>query len=353
MSAPIKSESTPPVLQKKSRALTGWILLAIATLAGLGAAFLAVHTLNAQESALKQRLFSELASKKESTTAVIVPIENLPANTVLTLSMVARRNIPADSAPGGVIMDTDFNKIENKRLLFPAERGKPLTRSMFSSTESPADILDGQHVALTISVNSENSMDKMLRPGDHVDILWITQADVRTIAANPITNVRISPAAPEGAVARFLGQNLKIIATGKDVSPNGGGTNAEGYGTVTLEVTPVQAQMILVAQKSGELRLDLRGNDKNSTWPKRTVSLHDIIGYPHTSVGVEYIAGGSSGSGVPNIAHLQTTGAPQATISRVMDSPISDGSSEAQPDDAPKSQIRYLPFPYTPSLPRS
>ncbi|HUX17870.1 MAG TPA: Flp pilus assembly protein CpaB [Acidithiobacillus sp.] len=352
MSTPIKPESTPPMLQKKSRALTGWILLAVAILAGLGAAFLAVQSLDAQESALKQRLLRELTSKKESTIPVVVPIENLPAKTVLTLSMVARRNIPADSAPGGVVMDTDFNKIEYKRLLFPAERGKPLTLSMFSSTESPADILDSHHIALTISVNSENSMDKMLRPGDRVDMLWITQGDVRTnAAASSITNLQMTPAAPEGALVRFLGQNLKVIATGKDLSPNGGNSSAEGYNTITLEVTPLQAQKILVAQKSGEIRLDLRGNDKNGAWPKRTVSLHDIIGYPHAAAGVEYIAGGYSGTSGPSIANVQTAGTSQPSA-RATDSSVPGGNGNALSDNAPASQMKYLPFSYVPPLPQ-
>lgn len=310
MSTPtIKPESeTPPIVQKKSLALTGWILLVVAILLGIVAAILALNTLNAQEAALKQRLLGELSPKKESTIAVVVPLDNLPANTVLTLSMVARRTIPADSAPAGVILDTDFNKIEYKRLIFPADRGKPLTISMFSSMESPADVLDDKHIALTISVNAENSIDKMLRPGDHVDMLWITPADIRNNAANnAISNLQRTSSSPDGSLARFLGQNLKIIATGKDLSPNGDNNNAEGYSTITLEVTPLQAKKILVAQKSGEIRLDLRGNEKNGTWSKRTVSLHDIIGYPRAITGVEYIAGGSSANGTPDIGHVLTT----------------------------------------------
>ena len=346
MSTPIKPEPIMrPTLQKKSRAITGWILLAFAVLAGLGAAYLAVHTLDAKESALKQRLLSEMSSKKEITVAAVVPIENLPANTILTLSMVARRRIPVDTAPAGIIRESDFNKIENKRLLFPAEGGKPLTRSMFSNVGSPADILDAHHIALTISVNSENSFNKMLRPGDHIDMLWITPADVRAnAAASTITNLQTAPAAPDGSLARFLGQNLKVLATGREMSPNNPG-GADGYGTITLEVTPQQAQKILVAQKSGEIRLDLRGNNNTGTWPKYAISLHDIIGYPHTMpAGVEYIVGGASNSGSTTIRDVQTAG------NAAQHAAPGSGDMTLR-NKAQNREVTALPFPYVPSLP--
>ena len=347
MSTPIKPDSIMrPTLQKKSRAITGWILLSFAVLAGLGAAYLAVHILNAKESALKHRLLSELSSKKEITVAVVVPIENLPANTILTLSMVARRRIPVDSAPAGIILDSDFNKIENKRLLFPAEGGKPLTLSMFSGMGSPADILDAHHIALTISVNSENSINKMLRPGDHIDMLWITPADVRAnAAASTITNLQTASAAADGSLVRFLGQNLKVLATGREMSPNNPG-GAEGYSTITLEVTPQQAQKILVAQKSGEIRLGLRGNTNTGAWPKHTISLHDIIGYPRTlPAGVEYIVGGASKSGSTSIRDVQTAG--NATPHATPESGDMTLRNEAQ-----NRELTSLPFPYVPSLPK-
>ena len=346
MSTPIKPDSIMrPTLQKKSRAITGWILLSFAVLAGLGAAYLAVHILNAKESALKQRLLSEMSSKKEITVAAVVPIENLPANTILTLSMVARRRIPVDTAPAGIIRESDFNKIENKRLLFPAEGGKPLTRSMFSNVGSPADILDAHHIALTISVNSENSINKMLRPGDHIDMLWITPADVRAnAAASTITNLQTAPAAPDGSLARFLGQNLKVLATGREMSPNNPG-GADGYGTITLEVTPQQAQKILVAQKSGEIRLDLRGNNNTGAWPKYAISLHDIIGYPHTMpAGVEYIVGGASNSGSTTIRDVQTAG------NAAQHAAPGSGDMTLR-NKAQNREVTALPFPYVPSLP--
>ena len=347
MSTPIKPDPVMrPTLQKKSRIITGWILLAFAVLAGLGAAYLAVHTLKAKESALKQRLLSEMSSKKENTIAAVVPIENLPANTILTLSMVARRRVPADSAPAGIILESDFHKIENKRLLFPAEGGKPLTLSMFSNVGSPADILDAHHIALTISVNSENSINKMLRPGDHIDMLWITPADVRTnAAASTITNLQTASAAPDGSLARFLGQNLKVLATGREMSPNNPG-GVEGYGTITLEVTPQQAQKILVAQKSGEIRLDLRCNNNTGAWPRHTISLHDIIGYPHVlPAGVEYIVGGASNSGSMSISNVQTAGnaATHAT-------PESGGMTLQS--EAPNHGVTPPPFPYVSSPPQ-
>lgn len=115
MSTPIKTDPVMrPTLQKKSRAITGWILLAFAVLAGLGAAYLAVHTLNAKESALKQRLLSEMSPKKEITVAAVVPIENLPANTILTLSMVAREESRSTAHRPGSYWNPISTKLKTK-----------------------------------------------------------------------------------------------------------------------------------------------------------------------------------------------------------------------------------------------
>ncbi len=352
MSTPIKPETTPPVLQKRSRALTGWILLAVAVLAGLGAAFLAVRTLNSQESALKQRLLSELSRKEERTVAAVVPIQNLPPNTLLTLSMVARRSIPAGTAPGDVVLDTDFSKIEGKRLLFPAEQGKPLTLSMFSSVESPADVLDGKHLALTINVDTENSIDKMLRPGDHIDMLWIAKSPANGGDAGPGQALRVHTGS-EGDAVRFLEQNLKVLATGRDLSPNGGRAdeNAATYGTITLAVTPLQAQKILIAQKSGEIRLGLRSNDKEGAWPNRTLTLQDIMGVIRTSAGIEYIIGGSSNRGIPQIARIVAVGATQPLPRTAGGNPPSDNTATGSTADGNRiPEVRYLPFSYSPPM---
>ncbi len=352
MSTPIKPETTPPVLQKRSRALAGWLLLAVAALAGLGAAFLAVRTLNSQESALKQRLLSELSRKEERTVAAVVPIQNLPPNTLLTLSMVARRSIPAETAPGDVVLDTDFNKIETKRLLFPAERGKPLTLSMFSSVKSPADMLDDNHLALTISVDTENSIDKMLRPGDHIDMLWIAKPSANGGDAGPSQALRVRTGT-EGDAVRFLEQNLKVLATGRDLSPNGGRAdeNAATYGTITLAVTPLQAQKILIAQKSGEIRLGLRSNDKEGAWPNHTLTLQEIMGVIRSSAGIEYIIGGSSNMGTPQIARVVAVGATQPLPRTIGGNPPSDNTATDSTADGNRiPEIRYLPFSYGPPM---
>lgn len=343
--------ATPPLLQKKKRALSGWIILAFAITAGFAAAVLAIHTLDAQETALKKRLLSELTPKKESTVSVVVPIENLPAGTVLTLAKVARRFIPADNAPAGAVLDTDFDKIALKRLLFQAEKGKPITLSMINATESPADVLDDQHVALTISVNSENSLDKMLRPGDRIDLLWITSSNISHNAA--LNSLQTISSTSEGSLVRFLGQNLKIIATGRELSPNNIDNSSQGYNTITLEVTPLQAQEILVAQKSGEIRMDLRGNEKNSTWPKRSVSLHDIIGYPPIPpAGVEYIAGGTTSNGPADITKISTSG--QKNDGTIESNPSFEEHHDQEHSVSPAEQkIQYLPFSYIPPLPQS
>jgi pilus assembly protein CpaB len=111
--------------------------------------------------------------------------------------------------------------------------------------------------AVTVSVNPETGAAGFVLPGDHVDIVVVFDV----LDTDDITGDTTSR-----TVSETIMENVRVLATDQSVAARskpgeeGGGdeTLADLADTVTLEVTPNQAQAIAVADSLGRLRLILR-----------------------------------------------------------------------------------------------
>src|SRR6266550_2593236 len=106
--------------------------------------------------------------------------------------------------------------------------------------------------AISFPVTTGGASTGMLSPGDRVDVI-LTQNfkhDTGALAANiPLTRKSLS---------ETVVQNLRVLAIDAvETKPQAG--NNSGFGrTVTLEVTPDQAELINVSTELGKLSLTLR-----------------------------------------------------------------------------------------------
>ena len=147
--------------------------------------------------------------------------------------------------------------------------------------------------AISIAVDENTSVSKLVKPGDRVDII-------------AIVDVSAGAGARESKIAKTIMQDVVILAVGRNITNNiarkidvDSSTNRprvrsltefDGYSSVTLEVDPNQAQVIaaIVGGSSNKLILTLRNNDDtdrtNLAGSRATdVILNDVRG-PATSV---------------------------------------------------------------------
>lgn len=340
------------VQKKPARALGGWLILLVAVLAGLGAAYLAVHTLRSREEAALENI---RASQKQATIRVVVPTRDVPAGAILDLSMVAARPIPSDTAPSDVITPESFDSFAGHRVNVPLQEGRPILASYLSGRRTLADLIAPDKLAMTFSVDNLSSLDGMLQPGDHVDVLWFYDGEGENGRGDGRMSGRALPAswpnavgpnggmegAPEGMefagaqaggpllfrsgggtqesrlpkeTVRYLERDLKVIATGNrtvgdDSAANLSSDPAEAgrpaqFGTVTVELTPEQIQKLAMAKRLGSLQLVLRSHDSKVVAPAKVYSVRDILGIRGRSGGglyaadaIEYIVGGTGTNG--------------------------------------------------------
>lgn len=138
----------------------------------------------------------------------------------------------------------------------PLTTGEPLTAdAVFRQDE--AGVLSGMLSpgmrAVTISITSTSGVAGFILPHDHVDILL--NQDV-TAAASKAPGLAL-----RSDVERFSSEviltDVRVLAVDDKLTKADGGPNLAGK-TVTVEVTPKDAEVLQIASKMGELGLALR-----------------------------------------------------------------------------------------------
>ncbi|EHP39914.1 Flp pilus assembly protein CpaB [Cupriavidus basilensis OR16] len=289
-------------IKVQSLASNPWVLLVIAVLAAGLLTFWVYRFLDGREAAMKARLAAEMNRHKR--VAVLVPVRDVPAGTPIGNSDFASRDVPADLVFEDVIRASDFDSLSNLKLVRAVSRGRPVRRADVEALQARdfSDMLEVGKRALTIEVDALNSADKMLKPGNHIDLYLISSAGAAT-AGGAAADSKAS-----GKTARLLLSNLAVIATGQDVRPRdlgeaferqrsaqqaGGDPALAGYDSLTLSVSPEQAARIALAQKVGSLRAVLRNATDKKATPAITLNEQALYSDDVDTEAVQYIVGGS------------------------------------------------------------
>lgn len=228
---------------------TGWIrshfhvvaLVAALVLAGLSwfaaQRYLAVHA---------ERVESRLA-ERHARTRVLVAGADLAPGTLLSTATLATREMPVRYVPSSAARVDDLARVEGQRLLAPLKAGDPIAWNALAGGDVAfsTQLAPGSR-AITFPVDEVNALAGLLVPGDVVDLLYTERRGAE-------------------AVIRPLLQKVTVLATGTTtekptVDPATGqpSTVTGSFTTVTLSVTPDEAQRIVLAQHAGELTAVLR-----------------------------------------------------------------------------------------------
>ena len=231
------------------------IALAVAILLGLVAVYLANTYLGAREARIDQ---GEI-----STSRIAVAAVPLNYGAELTRDRVRFVDFPTANLPPGSF--TTFEELlpdgQKRYVLRPLQVNQPLIAADLTGAGQPASIAatlpDGMRAA-TVQINAVSGVAGFIQPNDTVDVL-ITRAPIE---------------GQESTVTDVLLQNIRVIAMDQRAQQN---NQASVSSTATLEVSPVDAQKLVLGQQLGTLSLVLRkpGVDEN-IGVVETVSLNDL-----------------------------------------------------------------------------
>ncbi|MCW3797174.1 Flp pilus assembly protein CpaB [Sphingomonas sp. BN140010] len=235
------------------------IALGIAIFAGLIAVYLANTFLTATEERNNKKM-----------TPVAVAAVPLQYGAQLTPDKIKFVEYPASAIPAGSFTNAAELIPANARrvALRPMAINEPIMADKVTGKGQGASIAallaDGKR-AVSVRIDDVSGVAGFVQPNDAVDVL--------------IT--RSLPSANNGQVTDVLLQNVRVLATDQQAdNPEGKPSVAR---TATLEVDPLDAQKLALAQQAGSLSLVLRkpGAEQQLT-AVQTVNLNDLrYGYTH------------------------------------------------------------------------
>lgn len=200
-------------------------------------------------------------------TEVVVAKRNLAPGDHIDAETMAVRKVAASYLPAGAVTPAEFPAFEGETLRLSMGPGEPLFAAAVAVRERvglSSRIPPGTR-AMTVVVDEVNSVSGMLRPGDRIDLMF---------------SVRPRPDAglPVGEVATPLMANLLVLATGTRTEVAATPDAIGRFGAITVEVTPEQAQRLILAQRSGRITALLRHPDDHAPAAREALDLDELLG---------------------------------------------------------------------------
>jgi pilus assembly protein CpaB len=171
--------------------------------------------------------------------------------------------------PGAFATKKDLLKDGTRVVIAPMERGEPVVRSRVTAPGqrgSLSTLLDNGKRAVTVRVDDVRGVGGFIQPNDRVDVVLIRSEGVGN---------------GQGYSDVIL-QNMKVLAIDQAIGQVVEQASA-GVKTVTLEVTPEEAQKLLLATNIGRLSLILRQPGEASAGAAHRVTEKDLADIPETA----------------------------------------------------------------------
>jgi pilus assembly protein CpaB len=228
----------------------------------LGAvAVVAVNVYLAKE---RSRLHSEAKQQLGGEVAVVIAKTDIARGTKITNNMLKISNVKEAALQPRVInsVEAAIGKVaiadivsgeqvsSTKLMSGPLTTDSSRDRSSLSGGGALAMKIPSGKRAFTFSIDEIAAVGGMVRPGDYVDV----------VGTFPFTQQQAEGKIATQNVTVTLFQNILVLAVGKQTAATDD-TTASGRGagnTITVALTPQQAELLNFAQDGGKLRLILR-----------------------------------------------------------------------------------------------
>ena len=246
-----------------------WAVFGVALLIGTLAAL-------AARSYLSTRIEAIEARSKSKTVKVIVASMELKRGDKIGSDNVAVREIPVDYAHSSAIGPEAFDRVDGQPVAYPVKPGEMILWGLMENKRQPAFSarVEVGHRAMTVAVDEINSISGLLEPGDMIDLLVSVDKKGRKLT-------------------RPLLQAVQVMATGQRVvdSPREG--ERRQYSTVTIDITPGQAQQIILARDAGKVTALLRNPEDKNRISNTNVDMVTLLAdaFAETDAGVPVLYG--------------------------------------------------------------
>jgi len=214
---------------------------------------------NEQETAFKAKQ-TELEAKMSQKGKVVYTVKDIPEGQTIPTEALEEREIEQSKIPQDAL--TSASLAAGRVAKYGISSGQIVSQHDLApqgiSLGFEARLKEGMR-AITFAVDNNSGVAGFVSPESHVDIIAMVGAGADT-KAQPILS------------------DVEVIAVGQMFQKQPGTTTAVPASSVTVAVTPEDAQKLIKAVVAGKLYLTLR-NDKDHT-PVATVDVTSLFGKP-------------------------------------------------------------------------
>lgn len=278
-------------------------LLGVVVAAALAAAAFAAFAPSAEKPLESEPV---QAAQEEKTVTVALAAVDLKPGEFLAPRDIRWEAVPESKAPSHAVQQSSStgDEIAGALISRAIPAGTALLDRDFVRRDDPeflSAVLEPGMRAFTIEVDAVTGGAGLLRPGNRVDVILASQTDpkkargtIRTydVAQTLLTNMRVIAVdrsiEPTGFAPAAAPQDPKAART------NAASTAMSRKGTVTLQVSPKDAEILTVARSAGQLSLTLcdAAGDPSRTGSARTKSvtaIRDIVPVKAETAGVQEV----------------------------------------------------------------
>jgi pilus assembly protein CpaB len=232
-----------------------------------------------------------------NTVKVLVAKDDIAAMEELVEDMVEVKEVPEEYLPMESIKASELSTFLGQEVQEPVKAGQYLMTHYFLLGRErgtvEARITPGKR-AMTIRVDDVTGLSGLLRPGCYVDVIGTFDVELKYLVGGETRNT--------DTVTKTLTilRRRPVLAVGSMLrAPDAATANpyqdpADMYASVTLEVTPEEAQRLSFAQSKGQLSLVLRNKDDISE-PKEIPAI-DMESLMRDATGAGFGAGVEAGT---------------------------------------------------------
>ena len=220
-----------------------------------GALFVAIFAALLVQSGISSK--PEEPKEEIATIEVLVASKDIGVGSEVTSSNMSWKTYREESRfPGAIVRrgEQDVSDALKGRALIQIEEGTPITKSsVVAQTRGnfvAASLEDGKR-AFAIKATAETAAGGFISPGDYVDVLMTHRVSIQLDGASREELLKIV----SQNASQTIVKNAKVLAIDQESKPT---EDAKKVRTVTLEVTPKQAEVLALGGAMGELSVAVR-----------------------------------------------------------------------------------------------